>query len=52
LVIALKLTASASGGGGFTFHRTEFEYQMIDGMSVVIPDMNKIRNKLEETIGS
>lgn len=32
--------------------RREFEYQMIDGMSVVIPDMNKIRNKLEETIGS
>lgn len=31
--------------------RTEFEYDMIDGMSVVIPHMNKIRKKLAETIG-
>lgn len=31
--------------------RTEFEYDMIDGMSVVIPNMNKIRKKLAETIG-
>lgn len=31
--------------------RTEFEYDMIDGMSVVIPYMNRIRKKLAETIG-
>lgn len=31
--------------------RTEFEYDMIDEMSVVIPYMNKIRKKLAETIG-
>ena len=31
--------------------RTEFEYDTVDGMSVVIPYMNKIRKKLAETIG-
>ena len=32
--------------------RSEFEYEMIDGMSVVVPYMNRIRKKLAETIGS
>ena len=31
--------------------RSEFEYDMIDGMSVVVPYMNRIRKKLAETIG-
>lgn len=31
--------------------RSEFEYDMIDGMSVVVPYMNRIRNKLAETLG-
>ena len=31
--------------------KTEFEYDTVDGMSVVIPYMNKIRKKLAETIG-
>lgn len=32
--------------------RNEFEYDNIDGMSVVIPHMDRIRKKLAETIGS
>lgn len=32
--------------------RDEFEYDNIDGMSVVIPHMDRIRKKLAETIGS
>ena len=31
--------------------QTEFEYDMIDGMSVVIPNMDAIRRKLINTIG-
>ena len=30
----------------------EFEYQMVDGMSVVMPNMRLIRQRLQETIGS
>lgn len=32
--------------------KESFEYQKIDGMSVVIPYLNKIRKKLAESIGS
>ena len=31
--------------------RSEFEYDMIDGLSVVVPKLNRIRKKLAETIG-
>jgi anionic cell wall polymer biosynthesis LytR-Cps2A-Psr (LCP) family protein len=32
--------------------QTEFEYDMIDGMSVVVPNMGAIRRKLANTIGN
>lgn len=32
--------------------KTEFEYETIDDMSVVIPNMSRIRKKLAQTIGS